>query len=440
MSSLLQYRKLFSVQMLIDYYLTEETALYQDTSDNPMEEVLQKQINRYNIKRDFSIIPTDETKKKLKDKRLQFKRNNKGFFVTSQVSQLGDGSFIPFIEMDKPFSLRFAIYLQNPYFYNFTNIRLEDKLENKDQFIYYFSNKANNVINNDVLYLSKPVSNFNTSYSYKASEIFMDTTDPLNPIMQEAIENNGPGAFNTTNWRQLFNGVNPLSQFVTNSDRIVSRPSIFKINVENVAEEVLVFIIKDENATVVKTINHRTSEIGTSLVICELDLSDLNSGYYQLEVQDIIGNSFLELSLSFFMDNTLYQQRPFAIIECFHNPNGSLDDYRWIDNNNANRLLFPEYTIRWKNRSTWWRYYHETAPALNSAILENLDPIPNSPNNRILISTTPLALTQIGREIPVTLNNGDLELFPNPNIQMIYPENGRIYSELNMGGGLGPPD
>ena len=440
MNSLYQYRPLFSVQILIDYYLTEETALYQNTPDNTMEDVLERQRNRYNVERDLFVTPTNETKKQLKDRRLLFKRNNRGFFVSSQVSQIAGGDFVPFTPMDDPFSLCFAAYLQNPDFYNFTNIRLEEELANKDQFIYYFSNKANNVINNQALYLSNPVADFNATYAYEASEVFIDNSDPLNPIMQEAIENNGPGAFNNANWRQIFDTVNPLFQFVTNADRIVTRPSIFKINVESVAEEALVFIITDNSSNISKIINHRTSQPGSPLTECELDLRDLISGYYQLGVQNSIGNTLAELSLTFYMDDKIYKERPFAIIECFHEPDGSLTDYRWLDHTDQNQLLFPEYTIRWKNRSTWWRYYHETAPDLVSTILENLDPIPNSPNNRILISTSPLALTQIGREITATLSNGDLQLFPNPNTQMIYPENGRIYSELNMGGGLGPPD
>jgi hypothetical protein len=410
MSSFFQYRPLFSIQVLIDYYLTEEATLYQDTPDNPMAFVLQEQANRYNLERDLLVVPTDETKKLLKDKRFLFKRNNRGFFISSQVSQLGDGSFVPFTTLDEPLSLRFAAYLQNPYFYNFTNIRLESELDAKDQFVYYFSNHATNVVNGATRYLSNPVPGFDASYAYEASELFIDASDPLNPTMFEAIESNGPGAFNNANWGQIFNGVNPLFQFVTNTDRIVLRPSIFKHNVESAGEEFVQYLISDINGTLVKTIDHRTLETGTPLTECELDLSDLKSGYYQMAAQDALANPLPELSLTFFMDDKIHQKRPFAIIECFHEPDGSLGEYRWLDQANENRLLFPEYTIRWKNRSTWWRYYHETAPELTSSVLENLDPDVNSSNNRILISTGPLALTQLGREIAVTLDNGDLRL------------------------------
>ncbi|MFS4448401.1 hypothetical protein [Maribacter sp. 2307UL18-2] len=438
MSDLFQYRPLFNVEILIDYYLSEEVGLFQNTSDNPMEDVLAQQMNRYRIDRDFRIVPTADTLSVLRDYRLQFKRNNSGFFVSGQATSIGGGSFTPFTAMNEAFSLRFAVYLENPYFYNFTNLRLESDLDDKDRFVYYFSNRANNV-DGGVRYLTLPIRDFDSTYAYEASELFIDTSDPLNPAMFEAIENNGPGVFNNANWRQIFTGVNPLSQFVTNDDRIVLRPFSFKHDVESVGAEFLQFQINDIQGTLVKTLNYRTPEAGIPLRFCELDLIDLAPGYYQMVVQDALANPLPELSLTFFIDNVLSQERPFAIIECFHEPEGSLGAYRWLDQNNQNGLLFPEYTLRWKNRSTWWRYYHEESPNLVSPVLQNLDPIPNTPNNRILISTTPLALTQVGREIPVTYGNGDLGLFPNPDIQMIYPENGRIFSELDMGGGFGPP-
>ncbi|EZH71846.1 hypothetical protein ATO12_05560 [Aquimarina atlantica] len=439
MSSLHQYRQLFSVQLLLDYYLTEEVDLYQNTPDNPMSEVLAEQVGRYDLERDLYVEPTPETVKTLKDKKLLFKRNNQGFFVGCQVSDLGAGVFTPFVAMDESFSLKFQVSARNPYFFNFTNIRLEEELANKDQFIYYFSNRANNIVDNN-LYLSTPISDFDTSYAYEASEIFVDASDPLNPTMFEAIENNGPGAFDANNWRQIFIGVNPLFQFVTSLDRIVSRPSIFKHDVEIAAEEILTFLIRDSNDTVVKTVQHQTSESGTPLLECELDLSDLESGYYQIEVQNNLGTPIPALSLTCYMDDHIYEERPLAVIECFYEPNESLGEYRWLDQSDSSRLRTPDYTIRWKNRATWWRYYYSGTPDLTSTVLENLDPDVNAPNHRILISSNPLALTQIGREIRVTLGNGDLQLLPNPNVQMIYPENGRIYSELNMGGGFGPPE
>jgi hypothetical protein len=50
----------------------------------------------------------------------------------------------------------------------------------------------------------------------------------------------------------------------------------------------------------------------------------------------------------------------------------------------------------------------------------------------------PLGLTQVGRSINATID-GEARLLPNPGPGMIYPEDGRLFSEINLGGGLGPP-
>lgn len=440
MSSLFQYRQLFQVNILIDYYLSEEINLYQDTPDNPMENVIEQQHLKYDVSSDLNIIPTIETTKALRDKRLIFKRNKTGFFVSSQVSPLVGGFFTPFIELSDTFSLRFEVHLNNPYFYNHTNISLKRDSENNDHSLYYFSNRANNLDSNNTRYLSKPIPDFDSNYAYEASEVIIDRSNPLNPVMREAIEDNGPGAIDNSNWRDIFAGIDPLFQFATNADRIVAKPMVFKHKVLEVAQENLVFTIRDFEGNISKIVSFNSPEIGTPLDECELDLRALKTGLYSLTVEDNLGAFFPELALEFYLDDEIYKKRPLAIIECFHQPDGSLGEYRWLDQTNQNRLRFPEYVIRWKNRSTWWRYYFESPPNLTSTILQNLDPIVNAPNHRILISTTPLALTQIGREISATLGTGDLKLLPNPDIQMIYPENGRIFSELNMGGGIGPPE
>lgn len=438
MSSLMRYRRFFSVQMLIDYYLTEEAALYQNTTDNPMSRVLLEQFRKYRLENDLLIVPTAETRKLLSDKKLIFKRDHTGFLVGGQVEPMGGGGFMPVSELTESFSLHFAVYLKNPLFYNFTNLRLEEDLSDKDRHLYYFTNRADNEVNGN-LYLSRSMPSFDPNQDYEASELIVDNSDPLNPEMLEAIENNGPGAFNAANWRQIFPGINPLFQFVGREDRIVTRPSVFKHDVAAVSQEILVFHFTNAKGRHAGTIVRRSTEAGTPLSTCELDLSTYISGFYSMTVFDGVGTAIPQLSLTFFMDDELYSKRPFAVIECIHEPDGSLGDYRWFDHTNQDQLRDPVYTIRWKNRATWWRYYHEDTPDISSPMLEHLDPLVNSPNHRILISTSPVALTQLGREVTATATNGDLILLPNPGVETIYPEGGRIFSELNMGGGYGPP-
>ena len=322
----LHYRTLFSLRVLLDYYLTEEAGLYQASMSN----VLDTQYRKYRLERDLRIVPTAECGQLFRDQKLLFKRNNMGGVVACQARPLPGGFFTPFIPLDAPLRLRFAVFPENPAFYNFTNIPLEKNGTGKDSFLYYFSNRSNNAVNSQ-LYLSRPVAPFDPAYAYKAGEILLNNSNPLSPVMQEALEDNGPGAQNLSQWREIFAGQNPHFQFVTTNDRVVVRPSAFKYRVESAAQEHLLVAVRNPNGVIVKTLAFHTDLPGAPLFECELKLNDLNPGLYRLEVQDTTGTVFPNLSLVFYLDDALYQQRPLAVIECFHEPSGSLSDYRWLD-------------------------------------------------------------------------------------------------------------
>ena len=436
MSSLIQYRPLFSVQSHHEYYLPRETSLYQGISITEQRRIREELLANYRTSRDFKISPTPACSKLLNNHRLIFKADKMGFFVACKVTGLPDGTFVPFIPLNESFSLRFAVQLENQYFLNFSNLRMEKEAKNKDHFLHYFSNRANNSVGEGPHYLSRAVPEFDASKAYEAGEIIVDLTNPADPRMLEAIKDNGPAIFNNSDWARIFQDMIPLPQFVTNEDRVVLRPKVFKHNVESVARESLTFFIYDYDGVFQKALNFDTKDPGTPLKECELKLSDLPSACYSFEVRDIVGTTFPELGLRFFMDDALYIQRPFALIECFHKPDGSLNKYRWLDNNN--KLLSPNYAVHWKNRSTFWRYYYANAPVFTSTQVKVFEPTPGNPIDRILVSTGPLGLTRLGRQIEIDLDDGTVFL-ANPEAVSIFPEGDRIYSEINMGGGLGPP-
>ncbi len=437
MGRLTQYRSLFSVRILHEYYLPVEPEIYQNIPADNLDSFQDRLHGNYNINGDFKISPTSDCNEALNNYNLVFKRNRLGCFVAGKVRSLGGGDFTSYIPMDEPETFRFTLDLGNKNLFNFTNIRLERNIESKDYFVYYFSNRANNSGAGAPLYLTRPVADFLDTYAYEAGEVILSMADPLNPVMLEALEDNGPGVFNGANWQQVYSDVDPLPQFVTNLDRIVLRPGIFKHNVELAGRERLRFVFRDRAADVVKTQEFRTTQSGTPLVECEVDLEILPDAKYTLEVQDELGTVIPQLRLEFYKDNVLFEQRPFALIECFHEPDGSLADYRVLEHDNDNRLLSPGYTIGFKNRSTFWRYHFSEAPSFTSAQMEVYETSPGNPVNEVLVSNQPLGLTQMTRQVEIDVSGESLFL-PNPGVSSIYPENGRIYSEINMGGGLGP--
>jgi hypothetical protein len=437
-SNLIQYRRLFTLQWLHEYYLSRESSLFQGIQADQLSEIFDKQLKEYRVSKDVEISPTRDCLNILKNRHLIFKQDNFGFFVACKVSPISNNSFKPFVDLDESFSLRFSVKIKNPYVFNFSNTRMEKGIKNKDHFLYYFSNRANNLSGINAPYLTKPVPDFNPQYSYKAGEIFIRTAGNGNKLMFEAKEDNGPGAFNNSNWVQILKDLDPLPQFVTNSDRIVLRPNIFKHTVISENKEKLSFLIYNYAGVLIKTLSFETLKAGSALSECELDLSDLPSAYYSMQVQDETAAPLEKLNLTFFMDNELFVQRPFALIECFHQPDGSLNEYKWLDQQNSDKLLSPNYTIHWKNRSTFWRYYYAGPPSFTSTQVKVYEHTAGNPINNILISKEPLGLTQFGRRVEMDIDSETFFL-PNPDVVSIFPENGKIYSEINMGGGLGPP-
>lgn len=438
MSSLIQYRRLFSLQWLHEYYLSRESSLFQGIQAEQLNRIFDRQLREYTVSNDVQILPTRDCLNTLKNQKLIFKQDNFGFFVACKASSIGNDIFKPFMDFNQSFSLRFAVDIKNWYIFNFSNIPLEKDINKKDYFLYYFSNRANNLSGLNALYLTKPILDFNNEYAYKAGEVFLSTNSNGDKLLFEAKEDNGPGTFNSSNWFQVLKNLNPLPQFVNNLDRIVLRPNIFSHEVKSANKEKLSFLIYDYKGTLQKTINFETSKVGVKLLECELDLSKLPSAYYSMEVHDETGTSIKKLSLIFYKDNELFVQKPFALIECFHEPDGSLNQYKWLDQQNNNKLLSPNYTIHWKNRSTFWRYYYDKAPNFNSTQVTTFENTTGNPINNVLVSKEPLGLSQFGRRIEMDIDNETIFL-PNPNILSIYPEKGKVYSEINMGGGFGPP-
>jgi hypothetical protein len=443
MSTAIQYRPFFSLEMLHDFYLSEDMELLGRYPEPRREELLANQYRRYQLAQDLSITPTPDCAKTLGNYRLLFKSNNRGFFVGGRVIPIAGSSpqaFTSFVPLDETITLRFVIQVKNPYFYNMTNLRMEKQAMNREHFVYYFSNRAGNTVNHpgegDRLYLSRTLTGYNANAGYEAGEIIF-----VGNIMSEAIQDIAPGtAFNADHWKQIYTGHTPHFQFISSADRLPLRPGVFSHTVFNAVENHRVLRIRllNRDGTLLETFRfeaHDPSDPMPTLRQCTLNLRSYSPGIYSLEVERANGTLIPAFSLTFYLDDLLYQQKPLALIECFHEPGAALGAYRWIDETANNRLRQPIYHLRWKSRSTIWRYYYETAPGFTSTDVAVLA----APNDHTLMSSTPFAMSQMYRRVEINPNGGDVVLLPNPGVEAIFPENGRVFSEINMGGGLGPP-
>lgn len=124
----IKYNPLFKVNIWHNYFLDKGNVAFSSMSD----EQKSKQLESFDIKSFFNILPTVETQKLLKGYNLIMKSTNSGFVVLSKVV---NDEITPFVSLRDDLDFNFLIQLKDPLFYNYSD--LEMKNTNK---LYYLSN------------------------------------------------------------------------------------------------------------------------------------------------------------------------------------------------------------------------------------------------------------------------------------------------------------
>ena len=130
MSFSIQYKPLFKGDLLHLYFLNNglKTFFTMNTTEAA------KQLDGYALNSFLSIAPTLETQKKLNGYSLVFRNSNSGFTIWTKVNNTDNA--IPFIPLPDDLSLTFLIKINDPAFYNYTNLKLDNQGK-----INYFSNR-----------------------------------------------------------------------------------------------------------------------------------------------------------------------------------------------------------------------------------------------------------------------------------------------------------
>ena len=93
----------------------------------------------------IKIKPTPSCASLLKNQRIFFKENKAGFITLIEVTE--NSSTKPLINFNTKIKFSFAVYIDNPFLKNFTDLNLNLK----PYYIYHFSNLNNNVQNSELL-------------------------------------------------------------------------------------------------------------------------------------------------------------------------------------------------------------------------------------------------------------------------------------------------
>ena len=338
---------------------------------------------------DFQLQPSTATANLMRQYGILLKQVGNKIYLLVQTEQMR-----PKRIFDKPLCWSFYIHIKNGYFTNFTNTRLGNFREH----VYYFNNLNSNVQDNTA-FLSQKITPFQKNVDYQLGDWVQDN----NGKCWEAIQDKPTQAPKTDGdqW-QLCHTQTPCVTFL---DHI---PLLNSANLYSQAQQYPTTSYDPVSGQYTQALNSSSN-------------SEQSGLFYRPNHPS---------SPWCYAYNQAWQTAPFAIIELHFNPNLA-PDYALLDKDNT--LKSPKYTIRFANRSTWWRYliHNQTANAVQD---KNKIYQFSKISDREFISDRPIPLSQqpirsLLLQVPIL---GNINPLPNPNIQQIMPENGKIYSNIHL--------
>lgn len=231
--------------------------------------------------------------------------------------------------------LTFFFQLNNPLFFNYTNLPFTYKSGK----LYYFTNRNNNSANNKN-FLSQPLV-YDNAKTYAPGDV---VTDGAGLVFQSIKSGSGiaPSLANSDNW-----AVVDKNQYTSEADAVQWMPSISTYSFSTPQTAVLVDVFGYNTATHDYTVNVLSVQKGftTAMLSYTLDLSALQPGKYRLVV-----NGAEQLV---YINDELTGRQVFAVVEIFNDVTLAAN-YQFLKG--TGEFASPEYSIYYLNRYTIWKY------------------------------------------------------------------------------------
>lgn len=427
------YKRLADVKILNEFYLltSDETSFFGIADPARRAQFLEDRLlnGQYNLLRDIVIEPTEKSRQVMQAYRIKLVPLNSGFMLGLEVNEApqADGSleYTPFIPVEEPLRLAFAIRLQNPLFLSFSAIPLRTTAPA----LYFFSNDEERGAH-DFPSLSLPPPDFVPGRGYEMGELAV-----INGQLREAIRRTLSSA--PANWRAVAG-----SGYANENDRVLlPRRFTYSFAAGNVTAAE--FVLKDGAGEEVKTINFTSaaplSRVALDFVFKTPANADdppepIASGAYLLEVA---GNNNYSDSKTVILDDQQYGRDYLGVVEikidrgsgpdALLRDNGSLITRRLAD---GSSVPHPSYEIRIRSRITYWRYI--------SSKKRELDVGPKAApflakEGRVLVSKNPRSLSALPMIFSrINQNTGlpETAFLPNPLPSPISEQGGRLFSDI----------
>ena len=422
------YKRLFEVRILHDYYLSKPdlTSLYALSTADQLNFLNDRlTTGQYDVRQYLDVMPAEATRTFMRNHHIRMTALPSGFLVgmevTPQITNTGEEEYLPVIPVSPDLHLTFHLKAQTTRFSTFTNL----KMRRADPAHYYFSNT-----NEDGLKvypsLSRPVAPFRLGTTYETGELAVVKNE-----LQEAQQETA--SLKTSFWKPVGG-----SGFANEQDRLLL-PKRYAFTFFQPMSN-LVATLRQADGSAVKNISFGAAAASRIYLDFQQTVSgvgeavaDIPDGLYQLELTSDNGSE----TRSVYLSDEAYQRADAALITidagvtdpAFRVVN---DDGTLITRRKANGTLQPHpvYEIRFKRRSTYWRYRSDSGvPLATTAQTSSF----LSEQDGHLITQEPRPLTRFftafAFDDPNTDTNESIYL-PNPTGGMVRQEAKKLISDI----------
>lgn len=358
------FQRLFALKLMHSFYLDGQSgAVFYDATSAEQQKILQK----YDIRRDLTTLPTSETERLMKARHIRYATDERGFFVGIEMAIPDDNK--PFLPLKEGEHIVFAVFSKNIYFQNITNMRLA--VRDTMPLRYYFTNDQST--GKTYPSVSAPLKAFE-SRVYEMGECVRQATN----IVWEATAKNNVFSEVGGAW-QTFSGT--FHDYVHAGDQ-QALPKRFSLLFETLTVKQLKAELKDMAGNSLKII-----EIDSSVPLSSVNLDFLNytttitegaqtkeikvpvrDGAYKLSV----AGDFVFAEQTVFLFDALSERNCVGIVDIVHK-SGLNSSFRIQEADETLPTVLPEFEVRFQNRLTFRHFFDNTRKTIQTDFNTALD-------------------------------------------------------------------
>jgi hypothetical protein len=331
---------------------------------------------------DFVIKPSTQTAQILNGHKIVVKQYENQLYAGLQIDSTGK----PFSVIENGMQLTFFLQLNNPLFFNYTNLPFSFPSGK----IYYFTNRNDNAANGKN-FLSNKIAQYSSAATYLPGFLAVNGAGTV----FEAIRSSNAGSpfdlSHADHWMPL-----DKNMYMSESDALQWLPavSIYNFSAPQSAANITVSGFNPATNDYTNIVLNKTIPFANPSSSFQLDLSALNAGKYKLTING--ADTFI------YLNDELNATSTFAVIDIFNETTLPASN-KMLDN--SNNLLSPLYTVYFLNRATIWKYV--LASGTNGSVNDNANVFHFANNASTIFSVAPIPLNEKAKNFKLTVNAQD---------------------------------